>query len=206
VKSLHLNLAAKPYSDNRIVYLLSSVLIGASIVLLLNNVQTAIRYFSSTEQTRAEIARIQNETEAERANEKSVRDRISRVNLKSMNTQVKFINAQITERAFSWSSLLDDLERLIPRDVRLQSLDPSISKDGDVVLNLFCVSKREDGLVRLLNALFANPHFARPYPRQESMEGGQFRFTITVTYLPASLTQTTFPTTTVGGVRKVVSR
>ena len=200
MKSLHLNLAARPYSDNRIVYLLSSVLIGASIVLLLNNVQTAIRYFSSTEATRTEIAGIQKDTEAERANEKSVRDKIARVNLKTMNTQVKFINAQITERAFSWSALLDDLERLIPQDVRLQSLDPSISRDGDVVLNLLCVSKREDGLVRLLNALFSNPNFARPFPRQESMEGGQFRFTITVTYLPSG------PTTTITGVKQVASR
>lgn len=198
LKALHLNLASKPFSDNRLAYIVAGFLAFASLVLLGNNIQTAIQYFSSTEETRAEIALIEKNAEAERVREKSARDRVARVNLKAMNTQVKFINSQLSERAFSWSALLDDLERLIPQDVRLQSLDPSIGKDGSVVLNLLCVSKNEDGLVRLLNAFFADPHFDQPFPRQEAVQDGLFRFTITVKYSPETFSAS--------GVRQVAAR
>jgi type IV pilus assembly protein PilN len=165
--------------------MVATALILITLLLLVNNAQTAIAYFSNTEETRNEIAKIEKETEAETRREQAVRARIARVNQKALNNQVAFINTQIEERAFSWSALLDDLEQVMPADVRLMSLNPSVSRDGEITLALVCASKQSDGLVRLINNLFANPNFDRPTPQQEATEEGLHRFAVSVSYDPA---------------------
>lgn len=187
MKSLHLNLASRPFKDNRAIYTLATALTLISLFLLVNNAQTAIAYFSNTEETRAEIAKIERETEAEGRREEAVRARVARVNQKALNSHVAFINTQIEERAFSWSALLDDLEGVMPADVRLTSLNPSVSKDGEITLALACESKQSDGLVRLINNLFANPNFDRPTPQQEATDETIHRFAVTVRYDPAGV-------------------
>jgi len=185
LKPLHLNLASRPYRDYVPVYAVAATLAVLSAILLVNNGLTAYRYLVNTKETRAEIARVQTETSEEQRAAEKLEGSLARIDLKSLNAEVRFINTQIADRAFSWSTLLDTLEKVLPRDVRLISLDPTIDKEGDVVLNVSASSKASGGMVQFLKALNSDPHFQQPLPRSQNRnDDGSFTFALSMVYRP----------------------
>lgn len=185
MKTIHLNLASRPFRDYRPVWGVAAALAIASAIFLIYNGQTAYQYFVNTKTTRGEIDRLQREVAGETRRAREIQAEIRRFDRKSLNLQTKFINGQIAERAFSWSELLDQLERVVPRDVRLVSLNPTVTQQGITHLKMRCVAKSSNGLVEMLRRLQSDPHFAHAVPESEDvLEGGLHEFAISTDYLP----------------------
>ena len=185
MKALHLNLASRPYRDYRPVY---AVVVVASLLIafmLLNNIETGYRYARDTRTTREKIAGIEQQTEAENRRAADAAQRLRGVNVKGLAEQAQFVNARLAERAFSWSELLDQLERVLPDDVRIQSIAPSFSKEGLVHLTLDMVGKTDQGMVHTLDRLNRDPRFANAFPTSESKSNEGYRFGIGVDYKPS---------------------
>ncbi len=156
-----------------------------TIVLLGYNVVTGYEYLIETEQTRAEIAALEAETTRERELAERLDARIETIDLRALDRKSRFINAQIKERAFSFSGLLDDLERTLPNDVRLIDLNPYFDDEGTIRLGLSCSARARDGMIDLLNQLYADASFEKAFPRNERIESdGTFSFQLDVEYLP----------------------
>jgi Tfp pilus assembly protein PilN len=191
LKALHLNLASRPYHDRRPMTVTLLVLGALTALLTFNNVQTAYEYFANTETTRERIAVLESELNREQQALAASERQLAAVDVRRLNTQIAFINDQIAERAFSWSRMLDHLEAVLPRDVRVTRLSPSADKDGNFTLRLVCAARNERGLINLLDRLTADPHFTRAYPQIEAeLEGGLQQFTLQVDYHPGgSVTQ-----------------
>lgn len=184
MRTLHLNLASKPYRNYRPVWAVAAAMAVLSAVLLFLNVHTAYRYFVETERTRAEIDRLNRESNEETRIARQIYGDLQRFDRKTLNTQSTFINQQIVERAFSWSELLDLLEQLVPSDVRIVSLNPS-TEDGITRLRLQCMAKSPYGLVELLRRLQQDPRFDNPVPRSEGeLDNGLYQFDIETEYRP----------------------
>jgi len=185
VKPIHLNLAAKPYRDYRPY--IAVMAIGWLLVALmaLNNLDTWYRYQHDTKTTREEIATLQRQTQLEQTKLQDSERRLHTVNVPLMTAQTEYVNSVLAERAFSWSELLDRLERVIPDDVRLVSISPSFNKNGLVHLSLACVGKSGESMVPVIDRLYADPHFAHPFPSSETNTGNGYEFGISVDYRPS---------------------
>jgi len=186
VKPLHLNLASRPYRDYRPVYITVVLMSLLAAFLMLNNVETYYRYTRDTQSTRAKIASIEAQTQQEKQRNESVQQRIKGLDLGRLDAQTKFVNAKLSERAFSWSALLDELESVLADDVRLVSVTPAFGKDGgNTGLSLEFLSKSPDGMVRTINRMHADPQFRNPFPsRQALVEDGTYSFSLSVEYVP----------------------
>jgi Tfp pilus assembly protein PilN len=185
VKPIHLNLASRPFRDYRPVYAVVVVMALLTAFLALNNVDTFLRYRTETKTTRANIDKLEQQIADEQHKADALTQRLKGVDLKLLASQTEFANAQLAERAFSWSELLDRLERVLPADVRLQSVTPSFAKDGLVHLSMTCVTKTGDGLTATLNRFNGDPHFANAFPNNETQATGEFRITLSVDYRPS---------------------
>ncbi|HEV7765562.1 MAG TPA: hypothetical protein VGQ76_11215 [Thermoanaerobaculia bacterium] len=193
MKPLHLNLASRPYRDYRPVYAAVVVMSLLAAFLMFYNVETYYRYTHDTRNTRAKIAELEAQTQQERQREQMVQQRIKGLDLARLGAQTKFVNAKLAERAFSWSTLLDELESVLGDDVRLMSVTPSFSPEGDIKLSLNFVSKSGDGMIRTINRMHADPQFRNPFPNtQTATDGGGYSFDIIVQYVPPPMS---------GGVR-----
>jgi type IV pilus assembly protein PilN len=188
VKAIHLNLASKPYRDFAPVYTVAIALAVLTALLMINNVTVAYRYLVNTRETREEIARIEAETRREQQAAGAVEAQIARTDLKGLHTQATFINSHIADRAFSWSALLDDLERVMPAGVRLTSLNPAVDpKTGLVKLSMNLRGRSHNGLVDLLEALLADTKFEQSFPQSEVRgDDGTYVFIVTTTYKPSA--------------------
>ena len=118
---------------------------------------------------------------------KELEARIATIDVPGLALRSQFVNAQIRERAFSFSELLDELERTLPHDVRLLDLNPTFDEDGTIRLSLSCAARKRDGMIDLLNRLIEDDSFADAFPRSERIEtDGTLRFFVDVNYLPAA--------------------
>ncbi len=185
MKPLHLNLASRPYRDYRPLYAVVVVTSLLIAFMLLNNIETGYRYVRETKSTRAKIADIESQIETEQRKTAEINQRLRGVNVKSLADQAQFVNARLAERAFSWSELLDRLERVLPDDVRIESVAPSFGKEGLVHLTLLAVGKNGEGMVRTLDRLNHDLHFANAFPTAEDRLDNGYKFGIGVDYRPS---------------------
>lgn len=186
MKPIHINLAARPYRDYRPVY--AAVVLTALLTafLALNNIDTFLRYRTETKTTRANIAKLEEEITDEQRRTETLTQRLRGVDIKLLASQTEFANSQLAERAFSWSELLDRLERILPADVRLQTVSPVFGKDGSVHLSMTCQTKTGDGLTNTINRFNGDPQFSNAFPTTEThLETGEYRFTLGVDYRPS---------------------
>lgn len=185
MKPLHLNLASRPYRDYRPVY--GVVVVTALLVayMMLDNVTTYYKYIRDTKSTRAKIAQIDAEAQREQQQTDQLSQRLRSVNLKQLAERTQFVNSQLAERAFSWSELLDRLERVLPKDVRIESISPSFDKNGIVRLAMQANAKTGNGMIETLDHLNRDVQFAHAFPSSEDKQAdGSYRFGIAVEYRP----------------------
>lgn len=184
MKPLHLNLASRPYRDYRPVY---AAVVAISLLiafLMLNNVDTYYRYVHETRTSRSKIASLEQQIQQEREKEASVRSQMAKLDLDLLNGQTRFINARLAERAFSWSTLLDDLESVLADDVRLLTITPAFDEKGEITLTMQFESKSSSGMITTINRMNANPHFSGPFPSNESVTPAGYAFALTAKYMP----------------------
>jgi len=188
VKPIHLNLAARPYRDYRPVYAVVVVMSLITAFLMLNNVETYYRYTHETRSTRAKIAAIEAQTQREKQAAEIARNRLEAIDVARLDAQTRFINAKLAERAFSWSALLDELETVLPNDVRLESVSPSFTDEGPIALSLNLEAKSSEGMMRTVDNMFRDPNFRDPFPGTETQRAsGGYTFNLHVDYLPEGL-------------------
>jgi len=185
VKPIHLNLASRPFRDYRPVYAAVVLMALLTAFLALNNVDTFLRYRTETKTTRANIAKLEQQVAEEHSKSEVLAQRLRGVDLKLLASQTEFANAQLAERAFSWSELLDRLEKVLPNDVRIQSVTPSFDKDGLVHLSMTCITKTGEGLTATINRFNGDQHFANAFPTSETAMTSDYRFTLGVDYRPS---------------------
>ncbi len=79
----------------------------------------------------------------------------------------KFLNALFAHKSFSWTAVMMDLERVLPGGVQVTSIEPVISKEGDVQIRLR-VSGDRDRAIQLVRNLERSQRFLTPRLAGES--------------------------------------
>lgn len=190
MKPIHLNLAARPFRDYRPVYAVVVLLSLVTAFLMLNNIETWYRFNHDTRSTSGRIDTIDAKIREERQKQEIAQRRLRNLDLVTLDAQTRFINAKLSERAFSWSTLLDELESVLVQDVRLITVAPTFNSDGTIQLALDFEAKGPSGMITTINRFNADPQFRNPFPDQETIvEGGLYRFNLRVQYLPPAQKQ-----------------
>jgi type IV pilus assembly protein PilN len=96
---------------------------------------------------------------------------------KSVLDRAQFLNGVFAEKSFSWTAVMMDLERVLPTGVQVTSIDPVVSKEGDVNIRLR-VSGERDRAVLLLRNLETSQRFIAPRLAGESTQSAEGRGTV----------------------------
>ena len=162
--SAQFNFARRPFRDDRPAYGLAAFLVLVGAVLLTINLRLAADYRRQVADTRAEIAAL--EAREHGAEEKAQAAR------SALAEESKGLALIAAERKFSWTALLARLERTLPPDVGLVTLQPTFDLNGHSSLDMQLVTKRRDAIVRTIEALSKNPVFGHVELKSESQQEG----------------------------------
>lgn len=83
--------------------------------------------------------------------------------------RAQFLNELFEKKSFSWTAVMMDLERVLPYGVQVTSIDPSITKEGDVNIRLRVSGDREKS-VDLVRNLEKSHRFLSPKLSSESLQ------------------------------------
>ena len=185
MKPIHLNLAARPYRDYRPVYAVVVTMSLVTAFLMLNNIETWYRYKNDTSSTSGKIESVEAKIRKERELQDIAQRKLRGLDLITLDAQTHFVNAKLAERAFSWSTLLDELESVIPQDVRLSSVAPTFAPDGTIALGLNFEAKGPTGMITTINRMNADAQFSNIFPDSEQLQqSGTYIFNLHATYAP----------------------
>jgi type IV pilus assembly protein PilN len=154
-----LNLASQPYVDLRSVLkrlrIVMLVLIVAAIplYLLLKNEQ------KKAESATARVNAVRNNVQNLERQQLSYQALMRQPNNAAVLTESEYLNSLFRQKAFSWTATMTDLETVLPTGVQVLSLDPAITKTGQVEIHLR-VSGARDKAIELVQNLEKSRRFA----------------------------------------------
>lgn len=158
---ISINLASKPYVDVRSILqrirMLMLVLVLISIPLFLVLKFEHAKAESATNQVHA----IKNSVRALERQQQSYQALMREPQNAAVLTRSGYLNGLFRRKAFSWTATMTDLETVLPEGVQVLSLDPAITKSGEVQIHLR-VSGGRDRAIQLVQNLEKSRHFASP--------------------------------------------
>jgi hypothetical protein len=184
------NLASRQFLNTRPVWLVTCTAGFLTAVFVVLNITS---YLSSNRELAPQLdrlSRLRSEYESVSAEVRGLVAEFEKVPWRSLQSRVAATNVVLREWGFSWLALLDDIEEVIPREVRLIRIGPSVGPD-EVTLSLRVVARSRDALIEFLDNLITDPRFSRPIPLREGLPEESavagYDLSLRVTYHPEEL-------------------
>jgi type IV pilus assembly protein PilN len=157
-----INLASQPFRRDR-------AMIAASICVIAMLVATLGALIALALQDRAQLADVRREVGALSRQVRGIQgqkqqyDAILRMpqNAEVLERSV-FLNTLLLRKGISWTRIFADLENVVPHNVRILQIRPSVSGRDGVALDMVVGAESPAALVDLLKALGDSPLFGPP--------------------------------------------
>ena len=158
---ISVNLATRPFVELRPLFarlrlamgLLAVLAVGLGLWLHSLNAKAAVAQ-AQMDKLKAKTTRFQQERASNEA-------RMRQPQNMAVLERSQFLNAVFERKSFSWTSVMMDLERVLPAGVQVTSIDPVITKEGDVNIRLRVTGDRER-TVQLVRNLETSQRFVAP--------------------------------------------
>lgn len=164
-----INLATRPFVELRPLYARLRLVMAA---LALTAILLGIGLHLLDAQARAEQAQIdalKAQTSAVQQERQTNQARMEEPQNRAELERSKFLNNLFARKSFSWTSVMMDLERVLPAGVQVTSIDPSISAEGNVNIRLRVDGPR-DLAVNLIRNLELSQRFLTPRLANETAQ------------------------------------
>jgi Tfp pilus assembly protein PilN len=177
------NLAARPFRNERLPALLFGLGVVALVAITVEHAFLVRRLLPDrTSVLHAEAAALETEVAALRVDSVGLRGPgPDKASVERWTTLKELVD----RRTFAWTDLLARLEAVLPRGVRLISIQPGWDR-GDLNLNLEALARNSEDGFALVKALEDRPEFEDVYPlsKDEPQGGGDVRFRYSMRYAP----------------------
>ena len=190
---LDINLASQPYEDARQFWLRWGTAVGAVALLTLVLLALDTTGWINARRDRTAIA----EKRAMIVDRDQLRANAEKIlNLpqnRSTRDQSQFLNELIERKAFSWTRVLENLEKMMPPRVHLMSINPQLDEDNQLGLKMTVGGDSRDRAIELGRRMEESRRFSQTNIISERSEpsnstsGDTEQFDIVAVYIPEPL-------------------
>ena len=195
---MSLNLARRPFVNSRPITRLAVVLWLAGGALALWNGAEIWRLSNTLGERRHALTEMEARAVAGQRRIAGLQSELRGIDLFAENERSSFLNREIDRRTLSWTTLFQRLGEVLPRQVRLVQIVPTLASpaqrrgpvrgaaaSGWISLGLTGYAESDEALLDFVDALFAHPAFASPDLQRESVPAGQpIQFELRVDFRP----------------------
>jgi type IV pilus assembly protein PilN len=181
-----INLATQPYEDARSFYLQWTGLILLLLIVTAALVAVVVRSHNASRDIAAKVAQERREiaeVDRERAAAEAI---LNRPENRDVRDKSRFLNALIARKAFSWTQVFSDMEKIVPSRVRIVSIHPDINPSNQLEIHLEAIGDSRDKAIELVRRMEESPTFREPQVRVERVaeRDAGVDFTIVAQYVP----------------------
>lgn len=134
------------------------------------------------------------------ARDKEVADAQALMNLpqnRSIRDRSQFLNDLFYRKAFSWTEVFEELEKVMPPRVHVVSITPELSVDNELAIKLVVAGDSHDRALELVRKMEESQRFRQTQIVTETAESGgtgnnagdTVKFDISALYLPSTAAQ-----------------
>ncbi|PYX45025.1 MAG: hypothetical protein DMG79_20130 [Acidobacteria bacterium] len=188
---LDINLASQPYEDARQFWMRWGGAVGAVALFTLVLLALDITGWVNARRDRTAIAEkkaLIAERDRLRANAEEFLNRQENRNTRDKS---QFLNELIERKAFSWTRVLENLEKVMPPRVHLKAISPQLDEDNQLGLKMTVAGDSRDRALELARRMEESRRFAQTQVTngrsQQSTTGDTEEFEIVAVYIPEPL-------------------
>ena len=184
---LDINLATRPYEDARVFWARWGTGVGLLALATLLLLGWTVRSWMNAGRDRENIAQLQQqiaERDRERAQAQAFLDLAAN---RSTRDQSQFLNGLIRRKAFSWTRAFEELERVMPPNLHVMSLQPEFTEQGGMQLDMRVVGETRGAVIELVHRMEGSKHFQGAELVQEAPtgdSGGGVSASVIAIYVP----------------------
>jgi type IV pilus assembly protein PilN len=178
---LEINLATRPYEDARRFWLQWGSILGGVGLLTLMLVFFALSGWLSASKDRQTIRTLQRdiaERDAERAKAEAF---LNLPENRSTRDRSQFLNELIRRKAFSWTKVFEDLERIMPPRVHVVSIHPELNEDNQLAIKMQVAGDSRERALDLVRRMESSQHFQQTKVDAESQQTGSANVSLDIT-------------------------
>jgi Tfp pilus assembly protein PilN len=178
------NLATQPFYNEGAVRIWLLILAAVVAIATVANVTAVLRYSRSDTELATQASRDEERAVEVRRAAAKLRESVDAREIAAAAGQAKRANDLIDRRTFSWTELLNRLEKTLPGDVRLTAVVPSQNRDEGIALSITVVARGVDDINEFIENLEATGTFADVLATEERVdEDGQIEAALQASYL-----------------------
>ncbi|SNT24675.1 type IV pilus assembly protein PilN [Granulicella rosea] len=166
---IQINLATRPFVELRPLYAKIRLAMVVLAVLAIGLSFGLRSLTAKADAAQAQMNALKAQTRAVENERELNESRMKQPGNKAVLDRSQFLNAVFARKSFSWTSVMMDLERVLPAGVQVTSIEPNVTKEGDVNIRLR-VSGDRDQAVQLVRNLERSQRFLAPRLASETAQ------------------------------------
>jgi type IV pilus assembly protein PilN len=193
---IDINLASHPYEDSRRFWTYWGAGLALLSLLTLMLGFLAISGFIQASRERAKIADLQRGIAAYDQEKSRAETVLNLPENRIVRDRSRFLNDLFERKAFSWTKVFEDLERVMPAHLHVVSIHPDMSKDNNLEIKLVVAGESREQALDLVRKMEGSKRFKQTQIESERSEtepvnGDRVRFDISALYIPGAETPET---------------
>ncbi|MBV9625802.1 MAG: PilN domain-containing protein [Acidobacteria bacterium] len=189
---IEINLASRPYEDSRRfwTYWGTGLVLLALATLLL--VFLAVTGFMRAGVDRRQISRLRAEITAYDQEKTRAEALLNRPENRLIRDRSRFLNELFERKAFSWTRVFEDLERVMPAHLHVVSIHPDMSSENGLALKLVVGGNSREQALDLIRKMEESRRFKQTridqvkFATEQGNTGDRVQFDITALYSPSA--------------------
>jgi len=186
-----INLASQPYEDARQFWMRWGSALGAGLLITLVLLTMTIVGWVNARRDHQTIAQIRAEIADRDARRAEAERFLSLPQNRTTRDESQVLNELIERKAFSWTLVLENLEKVMPARVHLVSIHPELDPDNQLALKMTVAGDSRDRAIELARRMEDSRRFAQTNivseRTTESKSGDTEQFDIAAVYIPETL-------------------
>ncbi|HEV2400934.1 MAG TPA: hypothetical protein VGS27_28630 [Candidatus Sulfotelmatobacter sp.] len=189
---IDINLASQPYEDARRFWMRWGTAVGALGLVTLALLALDVTGWMNARRDREDMAQ-KRTLIADRDRTRTNAERIlSLPQNRTTRDESQFLNQLIERKAFSWTRVLESLEKVMPPRVHVVSISPQLNEDNELALKMTVAGDSRDRAIELARRMEESRRFAQTQITREastqSQTGDTEQVELTAIYIPESET------------------
>lgn len=185
---IDINLASQPYEDARQFWMRWGTALGVLCLLTLVLLTLDITGWIAASKDRAAMSQKRTMIADRERLEAQAQTTLNLPENRTMWNESQYLNTLIERKAFSWTRVLENLERVMPPRVHLVSISPQLDEDNELALKMTVAGDSRDRGIELTRRMEESRRFAQTNIEREahieSQTGDTEQFEMTAIYIP----------------------
>jgi Tfp pilus assembly protein PilN len=179
------NLASEPFRRDRPMIVGAAVISVLLMVLLGIFISLAVSERNRAKEARNMIAKVDNQLRNMAAEQAKLEAILRKPENAEVLDRSVFANQLLMRKCVSWTRIFNDLEKVLPHDVRLVSVRPQLNGPNDLLLDMEVGTQSAEAFVPFVMNLESSAVFGSTTThnwRPPSQSDPLFRYRVSVTY------------------------